>query len=245
MATQQSPNITLYTDAVPYGIKVSIVLEELGIPYKVKEISIEKGEQKNPEFLKINPNGKVPAITDHDFNVFESGAILIYICDNYDHKGKLLPKDPKSRSQVIQWLMLQLSEHGPMQGEANYFNSFSSENVPYAIQRYTNETKRHFKLLDDALEGKEYLVGNKYTLADIAYFSMVKFHQISGIKTLNDYPNLTAWLARIDAKPATKKGIDVPNNSLREMVEKPEKLEELCQKVKAMVKQREDEEKGK
>ncbi|CAI2184551.1 7611_t:CDS:2 [Funneliformis geosporum] len=245
MATKQSPDITLYTTSTPNGAKVSIVLEELGIPYKVKEISLEKGEQKSPEFMKINPNAKIPALTDHDFNVFESGAIMIYICENYDHEGKLLPKDPKLRSQVIQWLMLQMGGLGPMQGEAHYFYSFSPENVPYAIQRYTKETKRYYKLLNDFLEGKEYIVGNTYTLADIALYSMVKFHQLSGIKNIDDYPKLTAWLARIDAKPATQKGIDVPNDKLRELIEKPEKLEELSQKIRAIIKQREAEEQGK
>ncbi|CAI2184549.1 7610_t:CDS:2 [Funneliformis geosporum] len=222
MATKQSPDITLYTNSVPNG-----------------------REQKSPEFMKINPNGKLPALTDHDFNVFESGAIMIYICENYDHEGKFLPKDPKLRSQVIQWLMLQMGGLGPMQVEANYFYSFSPVDVPYATQRYIKETKRHYKLLNDFLEGKEYIVGNTYTIADIAFYSMVKFHQISGVKTLNDYPNLTAWLARIDAKPATKKGIDVPNDKLRELIEKPEKLDELSQKVRAIFKQREAEEQGK
>ncbi|CAG8591920.1 6610_t:CDS:2 [Funneliformis caledonium] len=183
-----SPDITLHTCSTPNGVKISIALEELGLPYKVNYVSFEKREQKSPEFLKISPAGKIPALTDHDFNIFESGAILIYLCENYDPEEKLLPKDPKLKSQVIQWIMFQMAGVGPMQGEANFYNTFSPEHVPYCIERYT-----------------------KYTLADITNYSMVKFHLICGIPNLDDLPNLKAWVARIDARPATQKGIDVPN----------------------------------
>ncbi|CAG8549579.1 5507_t:CDS:2 [Funneliformis caledonium] len=225
-----SPDITLHTFTTPNGVKISIALEELGLPYKVNFISFEKGEHKSPEYLKINPQGKIPALTDHDFNVFESGAILIYLGENYDPEGKLLPKDPKLKSQVIQWIMFEVAGLGPMQGQANIYNTFSPEHVPYCIERYTKETKKYYTTLNDFLEKKDYLVGNRFTLADIANYSMVKFHVICGIPNLDDFPNLKAWVARIDARPATQKGIDVPNGDLRGWIEHPEKLEELSQK---------------
>ncbi|CAG8603954.1 15468_t:CDS:2 [Funneliformis caledonium] len=231
-----SPDITFYTFSTTNGVKVSITLEELGLPYKVNYVSFEKREHKSPEFLKINPAGKIPALTDHDFNVFESGAIMLYLCETYDLEEKLLPKDPKLRSQVIQWIMFQMAGLGPMQGQANIFNTFSPERIPYCIERYTKETKKYYTILNDFLEKKEYLVGNRYTLADIANYSMVKFHPICGIPNIDDLPNLKAWVARIDARPATQKGIDVPNTALRECIEHPEKLEEFSQRVKAIFK---------
>ncbi|CAG8630657.1 14099_t:CDS:2 [Funneliformis caledonium] len=231
-----SPDITLHTYSTPNGVKVSITLEELGLPYKVNFVSLENLEQKHPEFLKINPVGKIPALTDHDFNVFESGAIMLYLCETYDLEEKLLPKDPKLKSQVIQWVMFQMAGLGPMQGQANYFNTYSPEHIPYCIERYTKETKKYYTILNDFLEKKEYLVGNRYTLADIANYSSVKFYLLCGIPNLDDLPNLKAWVARIDARPATQKGIDVPNTGLRECIENPEKLEEFSQRVKAIFK---------
>ncbi|CAG8704002.1 15942_t:CDS:2 [Funneliformis mosseae] len=151
------PDITLHTCSTPNGVKISIALEELGLPYKQEKFLLSR--------IMI-------------LNIFESGAILIYLCENYDPEEKLLPKDPKLKSQVIQWIMFQMAGVGPMQGEANFYNTFSPEH---------------------------------YTLADIAIYSMVKFHLICGILNLDDLPNLKAWVARIDARPATQKGIDVPN----------------------------------
>ncbi|CAG8665799.1 919_t:CDS:2, partial [Funneliformis mosseae] len=190
-----SPDITLHTFSTTNRVKVSIALKELGLPYK-------------PRVFENQSTRKILALTDHDFNVFESGAILIYLGENYDPEEKLLPKDPKLKSQVIQWIMFQVAGLGPIQGQANFYNTFSPELVPYCIERYTKETKKYYTILNDFLEKKEYLVGNRFTLADIANYSMVKFHVFCGIPNLDDFPNLKAWVARIDARPATQKGID-------------------------------------
>ncbi|RIA99246.1 glutathione S-transferase [Glomus cerebriforme] len=226
-----TPDITFYTVGTPNGVKVSIVLEELGIPYKVREISFQKNEQKEPWFLKINPNGKIPAIIDHsrgDFNVFESGAIMIYLCEHYDPEGKLLPKDPNLRSQVIQWIMFQMGGLGPMQGQSSHFNRYAPEKIPYAIKRYSDETKRLYSVLNDSLEGKEYLVGNRYTLADAISYPWVRAHFLSGIPSINEFPNLKTWIARIDERPATQKGLNVPTpDKVKELTDNPEKLEEF------------------
>ncbi|CAB4403919.1 unnamed protein product [Rhizophagus irregularis] len=209
-----TPDITFYTAVTPNAIKVSIVLEELEIPYKVRELSFKDEEQKQPWFLKINPNAKVPAITDHsrgNFHVFESGAIMIYLCEHYDPEGKLLPKDPDLRSQVIQWVMFQMGGLGPMQGQAIHFNS--------------------------ALEGKEYLVGNKFTLADAISFPWVRAHAFSGIESIDEFPNLKAWVARISARPAVQKGLNVPvPDKLQELMDNPEILDEFIKHVRSIFK---------
>ncbi|CAB4403920.1 unnamed protein product [Rhizophagus irregularis] len=226
-----TPDITLYTVGTPNGVKISIVLEELGIPYKAREISFKDEEQKQPWFLKINPNGRIPAITDHsrgDFHVFESGAIMIYLCEHYDPEGKLLPKDSDLRSQVIQWIMFQMGGLGPMQGQAGHFNRYAPEKIPYAIKRYTDETKRLYSVLNGALEGKEYLVGNKYTLADAISFPWVRVHFLSGVSSIDEFPNLKAWVARISARPAVQKGLNVPTpDKFQEFLDNPEKLDEF------------------
>ncbi|CAB5380708.1 unnamed protein product [Rhizophagus irregularis] len=209
-----TPDITFYTAVTPNAIKVSIVLEELEIPYKVRELSFKDEEQKQPWFLKINPNAKVPAITDHsrgNFHVFESGAIMIYLCEHYDPEGKLLPKDPDLRSQVIQWVMFQMGGLGPMQGQAIHFNS--------------------------ALEGKEYLVGNKFTLADAISFPWVRAHAFSGIESIDEFLNLKAWVARISARPAVQKGLNVPvPDKLQELMDNPEILDEFIKHVRSIFK---------
>ncbi|CAB5380707.1 unnamed protein product [Rhizophagus irregularis] len=188
-----TPDITFYTAKSPNGVKVSIVLEELGIPYKAREISI-KDEHKQPWFLNV---------------VFESGAIIIYLCEHYDPEGKLMPKDPNLKSQVIQWV-----QYGP-------------EKIPYAIKRYTDETKRLYSVLNGALESKEYLVGNKFTLADAINFSWVRVHFLSGIESIDEFPNLKAWVARIGARPAVQKGLNVPvPYNIQELMDNSEKLDE-------------------
>ncbi|EXX78733.1 Ure2p [Rhizophagus irregularis DAOM 197198w] len=216
-----TPDITFYTAVTPNAIKVSIVLEELEIPYKVRELSFKDEEQKQPWFLKINPNAKVPAITDHsrgNFHVFESGAIMIYLCEHYDPEGKLLPKDPDLRSQVIQWVMFQMGGLGPMQGQAIHFNRLCS-------------------VLNSALEGKEYLVGNKFTLADAISFPWVRAHAFSGIESIDEFPNLKAWVARISARPAVQKGLNVPvPDKLQELMDNPEILDEFIKHVRSIFK---------
>jgi GST-like protein len=161
--------IDLYTAATPNGHKVSIALEELGLAYETHILSFDKQEQKAPEFLKINPNGRIPAIVDRDndhFAVFESGAILLYLAEK---TGRLLPADVKGRSTVIQWLMFQMGGVGPMQGQANVFYRYFPEKLPSAIERYQHETRRLYQVLDGRLAQVEYLAGD-YTIADIATY---------------------------------------------------------------------------
>ncbi|HKY92552.1 MAG TPA: glutathione S-transferase N-terminal domain-containing protein [Nevskiaceae bacterium] len=200
--------IDLYTSATPNGWKASIMLEELGVPYTVHPISLSAGDQKKPEYVKLNPNGRIPTIVDReagDFAVFESGAILIYLAEKY---GRFMPKDPKGRSTVIQWVMFQMGGIGPMQGQANVFFRYAPEKIPYAINRYQTETKRLYTVLEKQLEGREYLCG-EYSIADIANWSWVSLHFWAGVE-IDDLPNLKAWIERVRARPAVQKGIVIP-----------------------------------
>ena len=200
--------IDLYTSATPNGWKASITLEELGVPYTLKAVSLSKGEQKAPDYLKINPNGRIPAIVDRDegdFAVFESGAIMIYLAEKY---GRLLPGDRKGRSEVIQWLMFQMGGVGPMQGQANVFFRYAPEKIPYAIERYQTETKRLYRVLDTRLADREYLCGD-YSIADIANWSWVSIHYWAGVN-ISDLPNLQRWIETIRARPAVQRGIVIP-----------------------------------
>ncbi|KAG2175826.1 hypothetical protein INT44_000304 [Umbelopsis vinacea] len=211
----QKHPITLYTAGTPNGWKASVTLEELGIPYNLEAIDMMKNTQKEPWFIKINPNGRIPAIVDHsknDFAVFESGAIMEYVCDNYDSQHRLLPQEPLARSRVIQFLMFQMGGVGPMQGQANHFNVYAPEKIPYAQKRYLDETKRLYGVLEIALEGQEYLANNQYSIADIANYCWVKCSPYLGIN-LKEFPRVQAWVERIDARQAVQKGIRVPNDS--------------------------------
>jgi GST-like protein len=200
--------IELFTAATPNGWKASITLEELALPYKVRRIDFEKREQKEPWYLKINPNGRIPAIVDHGndgFAVFESGALMIYLAEK---AGKLLPADVKGRSLVIQWLMFQMGGVGPMMGQANVFYRYAPERIPYAIERYQREVRRLFEVLDDRLKDNEFLAGG-YSLADIANFAWVRGYKWSGV-TLDGLDHLSRWLDAIAERPAVKRGVDVP-----------------------------------
>jgi len=200
--------IDLYTAATPNGWKASILLEELAVPYQVHAVSLSRGDQKQPDYLKINPNGRIPAIVDRDaddFAVFESGAILIYLAEKY---GRLLPADVKGRSQVIQWLMFQMGGIGPMQGQANVFFRYAPEKIPYAIDRYQAETKRLYRVLDTQLQGRDFLCGD-YSIADIANWTWVSLHDWAGV-SIDDLPALQAWVERIRARPAVQRGIVIP-----------------------------------
>ncbi len=200
--------IDLYTAPTPNGHKVSIALEEMGLPYEAHLINLMAGEQKDPEYLKINPNGRIPTIVDRDagnFAVFESGAILIYLAEK---TGQLLPADPKRRSQVIQWLMFQMGGIGPMQGQANVFFRYFPEKIQSAIDRYQNETKRLYTVLDTQLAGREYLV-DEYSIADIANWAWVRIHAWAGVE-VDDLPNLRAWIDRLADRPGCQRGIEVP-----------------------------------
>jgi GSH-dependent disulfide-bond oxidoreductase len=200
--------IELFTAATPNGWKASITLEELGIEYRVRPISFEKKEQKEPWFLKINPNGRIPAIIDHGngrFAVFESGAIMIYLAEA---AGKLLPSDVKGRSLVIQWLMFQMGGVGPMMGQANVFYRYAPERIPYAIDRYHREVRRLFEILDRRLAHHEYLAGD-YSIADIANYSWVRGYKWSGVE-IDGLEHLRRWLDAIGQRPAVQRGQDVP-----------------------------------
>lgn len=200
--------IDLYTWPTPNGFKVTSTLEELSIPYLVKPVSIDTGEQHEPEFLAINPNGKIPAIIDRDnddFAVFESGAILIYLAEK---AGKLLPSDVKGRSEVIQWLMFQMGGLGPMQGQAVTFLKYFPEHVPQAIKRYQNETLRLYGVLDSRLAHNEFLARD-FSIADIANWCWIHFHRNAEIE-LDRFPNLKRWADQIERRPACAKGIATP-----------------------------------
>ena len=203
--------IDLYTWGTPNGRKVSIMLEELGLPYKVHAINILKDDQFKPEFIAINPNSKIPAIVDPDgpggsLPLFESGAILIYLAEKH---GRFLPKDPRGRYITMQWLMFQMGGVGPMFGQTHHFLRSAKEDVPYGKQRYHTETKRLYGVMNKRLGEAKYLAGNDYTIADIATFPWVsrfEWHQVD----LNEFPNVKRWFDEIAARPAVKKGMTVP-----------------------------------
>jgi len=200
--------VDLYTAATPNGHKISIALEELGLSYDVHALDLSTLEQKRPDFLAINPNGRIPAIIDRDnddFAVFESGAILIYLAEK---AGDLLPGDPKRRSEVLQWLMFQIGGVGPMQGQANVFTRYFPEKIPSVIERYHKETRRLYEVLDGRLADHEYLVDD-YGIADIANFTWVRAHDWSGVN-LDGLTHLSRWLAAIAARPAVERGLAVP-----------------------------------
>jgi GST-like protein len=210
--------IELLTAATPNGWKVSIALEELGLPYEVRPIALSRNEQKEEWFLKLNPNGRIPVIIDHDhddFVVFESGAILLYLAEK---TGKLLPSDPKARSRVVQWLMFQMGGVGPMMGQANVFYRYAPEKIEYAIQRYQRESRRLFEVLERGLRDSEYLAG-EYSIADIANWSWVHTHEWSGT-SVDGLPNLQRWLAAIAARPAVQRGKEIPKPAERSTEER-------------------------
>lgn len=200
--------IDLYTASTPNGWKASVAMEELGLPYTVHPINLMENEQKRPEFLAMNPNGRIPVIVDRDnddFVVFESGAILIYLAEQ---TGKLLPADVKGRSQVIQWLMFQMGGLGPMMGQANVFYRYFEEKIQPAIDRYHHEVKRLLTVLDGQLAEHEYLAGD-YSIADIANWCWAKTHLWSGVE-IPELTHLQRWLDQVGSRPAVQKGASVP-----------------------------------
>lgn len=200
--------IDLYTAPTPNGWKASVTLEELRLPYETHFVNIAKGEQKAPDFLKINPNGRIPAIVDRDadnFAVFESGAIMVYLAEM---TGQLMPTDAKGRSRVMQWLMFQIGGIGPMMGQANVFFRYMPEKIQPAIDRYQNECRRLFEVLDGQLADNEWLAGD-FSIADIANWCWVRTHRWSGINA-EGLPHLTRWRDAIKDRPACRRGIEVP-----------------------------------
>jgi GST-like protein len=203
--------ITLYTWGTPNGRKVSIMLEECALPYRVQTVDITRGEQAQPDFVAINPNSKIPAIVDPDgpdgqpITLFESGAILFYLAAK---TGKFLPAADRGKYEAVQWLMFQMGGVGPMFGQAHHFLRFAPEPVPYAIKRYSTETARLYGVLDKRLGDAEYLAG-EYTIADIATFPWVARHEWQQID-LADYPQVRRWYEAIAARPAVQRGMAVP-----------------------------------
>lgn len=197
--------IQLYTAATPNGIKASIALEELDLPYEVRAIDLGRREQKQDWFLALNPNGRIPVIVDDGFPVFESGAILMYLAEK---TGRLMPSDLQGRSRVVQWLMFQMGGVGPMMGQANVFHRYAPERIEYAVERYQRESRRLFEVLDRQLVDHEYLAGD-YSIADIANWSWVQSHEWSGV-SVDGLDGLQRWLRAIADRPAVIRGKAVP-----------------------------------
>ena len=200
--------IELFTSETPNGWKVSIALEEMALPYEYRHIKLSQREQKQDWYLKLNPNGRIPTIVDHDnddFVVFESGAILVYLAEK---TGLFLPRDVKGRSLVMQWLMFQMAGVGPMMGQANVFYRYAPEKIPYAIDRYQREVRRLLEILDRRLADNEYLAGD-YSIADIATWPWARGYDWSGV-SIEGLDHLRRWIDKVGARPAVQRGKDIP-----------------------------------
>jgi len=201
--------IDVYSWATPNGHKVHIMLEECGLPYRVHPVNIGAGDQFKPEFLKISPNNKIPAIVDSEgpdgrpISMFESGAILVYLASK---TGKFLPASDRGKYEMLEWLMFQMGGVGPMLGQAHHFRMYAPEKIGYAINRYTNEAKRLYGVMDKQLATHPFIAGDSYTIADIAIFPWLRSWQNQGIDW-TDYPNLKKWFDGIAARPAVQRGV--------------------------------------
>ena len=201
--------IDLYTWTTPNGRKASIMLEEIGLPYTVHPVDIGKDEQFQPDFLKISPNNRIPAVVDRDtgISLMESGALMIYLADK---SGKLLPKDGEARYRVIEWLMWQMGGIGPMLGQVHHFVKYNKGKAPYAEERYSKEAHRLYGVLNKQLESKDFIAG-EYSIADIATWPWISRFEWQEID-LNKYPNVKRWYVSIANRPAVQKGYQVPKN---------------------------------
>jgi GST-like protein len=211
-ARQEHTNmIEVYSWATPNGHKVHIMLEECGLPYRVTPIDIGAGDQFKPDFLAISPNNKIPAIVDPDgpdgkpVSMFESGAILLYLASK---TGRFLPADARGKYQVLEWLMFQMGSVGPMLGQTHHFRVYAPEKIEYAINRYTNEAKRLYGVMDKRLARSKYIAGADYSIADIAIFPWLRSWKNQGIDWV-DYPHLKGWFDEIGARPAVQRGVEV------------------------------------
>jgi GST-like protein len=208
--------IELYSWPTPNSYKISIFLEEAGLPYRVHPIDIGRGDQFNADFLKISPNNKMPAIVDPDgpggkpYGVFESGAILMYLAEK---TGKFMPKDMAPRYRVIQWLMFQMGGVGPMLGQAHHFRQYAPEKIEYAVNRYTNEAKRLYGVIDRRL-GESQWLADDYSIADMAVFPWLRPYERQGQK-LEDFPSLKRWFDTINARPAVQQGLQLQQDNVR------------------------------
>ncbi len=210
--------IDLHYWPTPNGHKITLFLEEAGLPYEIKPVNIGAGEQFKPDFLKIAPNNRMPAIVDHDppgggapISVFESGAILLYLAEK---TGQFLPADVRGRYTVLEWLFWQMGGLGPMAGQNHHFSQYAPEKIPYAITRYVNETNRLYGVLDRRLEGRDFIGGTDYSIADMAAYPWIVPHERQQQK-LEDFPNLQRWFTAIRARPSTvrayEKGAAISN----------------------------------
>lgn len=199
--------IDLYTWTTPNGRKISILLEELGVDYTVHAIDITKGEQTAPDFLEISPNNKIPAIVDRDngLKLMESGAIMLYLAEKYD---RFIPSDPLKKYRMLEWLMWQMGGLGPMAGQVHHFVKYNAGESAYAEERYSNENKRLYGVLNKRLEGRDYIV-DEYTIADMACWPWVSRYEWQEMD-LADYPNIRAWYQRIAQREAVQRGYHVP-----------------------------------
>jgi glutathione S-transferase len=203
--------IELYTAPTPNGHKASVTLEELGLAYTAHTVNLGENEQKQEWFLKLNPNGRIPVIVDHDtaggadISVFETGAIMVYLAEK---TGRLLPTEPKARAEVIQWLMFQMGGIGPMMGQANVFFRYFPDKIQPAIDRYQHECRRLFEVLERRLGESEWL-GQDYSIADIANWCWVRTYKWSGV-SIDGLPQLRRWLDAMKARPACRRGVEVP-----------------------------------
>ncbi|KAJ5768709.1 hypothetical protein N7520_003268 [Penicillium odoratum] len=214
----QPEPITLYTSATPNGFKISITLEELGLSYKARPVDLPSQEQKEEWFLKINPNGRLPAITDGETRVFESGAIMLYIVEKYDTERKIsyAPGDTPGYSDQLSWLMWQMGGLGPMQGQAHHFTGFAPVRSDWGIQRYIDETKRLYATLNTRLTESPYVAGEKFTIADIASFCWVRASPNMLGFDLDDWPAIREWYDSILARETVKKALKVPVPTMTE-----------------------------
>lgn len=212
--------IDLYTAPTPNGFKVSIALEELGLPYRVQVVDLRRGDQFAPGFLRISPNNKIPAIVDGEQPVFESGAILVYLAEK---TGRLLARSGPARWAALEWLFFQVGGVGPMLGQVHHFRSYAPEKIPYAIDRYTNEARRLYGVVDKRLSQGRYLAGDEYSIADIANLPWLLGHERQGID-IAGYPHLRRWLDELKARPAVQKGLAVPPRSDAPMDDKAREM---------------------
>lgn len=220
--------IDLYYWTTPNGHKITIFLEEAGLPYKIHPVNIGKGEQFNPDFLKIAPNNRIPAIIDNEpsdnkgpLTMFESGAILWYLAEKVK---KFVPADVRGKAKVSEWLFWQMAGLGPMAGQNHHFNIYAPEKIPYAMERYVKETNRLYGVLNRQLEGKEFVVG-EYSIADMAIYPWIVPYEAQG-QNLNDFPHLKKWFEKMKDRPAVKKAYEIADT-----INKPKVLTDEEKKI--------------
>jgi GST-like protein len=215
--------LDLYFWTTPNGYKITILLEELGLQYNIVPVHIGKGEQFNPDFLKISPNNKIPALVDHQspdgkpITLFESGAIMMYLAEI--SRWRFMPVDLRQRYQVVQWLMFQMGDLGPMLGQAHHFRRYAEEQIAYAIKRYTSEATRLYRVLDRRLAEVEFLAGD-YSIADMAVYPWLRPHKWQG-QDISTWPNLQRWYNAVRARPGVQRGLAVMSEQLRTSTKKP------------------------